>query len=146
MSKENIENTMRDFIKALYATKDIEKALSLCTEDADWVTPQGTFRGKEEFKRYLKWMLDISPDMACTDSGVGIIVNGNKAVYEHLVSGTIQGMQCQVPVMCAYEFSNGRIQHIRTVLDRLGMVKQAAKGWLPKIMVNSIVKQTEKGL
>jgi hypothetical protein len=48
--------------------------------------------------------------------------------------------------MCAYEFTNDKIKEVRTVYDRLLMAKQAAKGWLSKTLVNSIVKQAEKGL
>lgn len=145
MSNENIENIMREFVGALYK-RDLDKALSLCAEDADWVTPEGTYRGREEIKRYWTWVMQINSDLACKDSGIGIIAQGNNAVYEHLVSGTTNRMKYQMPVMCVYEFSDGKIQHIRTVYDRLIVAKQAAKGSLAKWLVNSIVKQAEKGL
>ena len=45
--------------------------------------------------------------------------------------------------MCAYEFSNDKIREVRTVYDRLLIAKQAAKGWLPKTLVNSIVKHAK---
>jgi len=48
--------------------------------------------------------------------------------------------------MCAYEFTDDKIQEVRTVYDRLLIAKQVAKGWLAKRLVNSIVKQAEKGL
>ncbi len=48
--------------------------------------------------------------------------------------------------MCAYEFTDDKIQEVRTVYDRLLLAKQAAKGWLPQMLVKSIVKQAEKGL
>ncbi len=46
--------------------------------------------------------------------------------------------------MCAYEFSDGKIKKVRAVSDRLLMAQQVAKGWLPKMLVNFIVKQAEK--
>ena len=46
--------------------------------------------------------------------------------------------------MCAYEFSDGKIKEVRAAFDRLSLAQQAAKGWLPKMLVNFIVKKMEK--
>jgi hypothetical protein len=48
--------------------------------------------------------------------------------------------------MCAYEFSGDKVQKMRTVDDRLTMLKQAAKGWLEETIVHSLIKRAEKGL
>jgi hypothetical protein len=55
-------------------------------------------------------------------------------------------MRAEVLAMCAWEFNNGKIQRMSTVMDRLSMARQGAKGWLAKWLVNSIVKRAEKGL
>ncbi len=145
MAEEKIAGIMRDFVKSLSA-RDVEKGLSFCTDDAVWVTPMGTFKGKEELKRYMGGMARISPEMKVTDSGIGIVVQGNKAVYEHVISGTFQGQKWEVLAMCAYEFSNDKIKSMRTVFDRLLMAKQSARGWFATRAVNSIVNAMEKGL
>lgn len=145
MSEEKIKSLIRDFIEA-FTKRDVEKALSFFAEDATYVTPWGTFKGKEEIKRFLTWNAKTVTDLTVTDSGIGIMVQGNKAVYEHIIGATMEGMKGEVLAMCAYEFSDEKIQHLRTALDRLSIAKQVAKGWLAKKVVNSVVKRTEKGL
>jgi len=145
MSEEKLESIMRDFLAALGA-RDVEKALSFLAEDAIWALPEGTFRGKEEIRRYMKWGAQSFPDLAYKETGIGIVVRGNKAVYEHVFTGTIQGAKCEWLALCAYEFTGEKIQRLRTVYDRLSMMKQAARGWFGKTIVNSLVGRAEKGL
>ena len=145
MADEKIAVIMRDFIQAL-ERKDLEKALSLCADDVVYVTPEGSFKGKEELKRYLMWFFDVGQNVKVTESGNKIIVQGNRAFYEHIVSATYQGVRTESLVICAYEFSGEKIQQMRTVQDRLLIVKQAVKGWPAKWLVNYIVKRAEKGL
>ena len=145
MSDEQIVNMMRDSFKAM-ENGDVETGISSWAEDGVWITPEGTFQGKEEVKRYLTWMAEFVKDMKITETGNGIIVQGEKAIVEHIISGTIQGKGVEVLAMCAWEFNDGKIQRISTTMDRLSMAKQAAKGWLARWFVNIIVKQAEKGL
>lgn len=145
MTDEKIESIMRDLIKTL-ETGDVEKALSFFAEDGVWVTPNGTFKGKEELRRYLTYSAQSMRDVTITETGNKIIVQGDKAFYEHVIAATIEGNRAEGLAMCAYEFTNDKVQEVRTVYDRLLMAKQAAKGWLAKKIVNSIVKQAEKGL
>jgi len=145
MADEKIAGIMRDFIQAL-EKKDLEKVLSLCTDDAVWVTPDGSFKGKGELRRYLTWFFDVGQNVKVTESGNKIIVQGNRAFYEHIISATIRGVKIEYLAMCAYEFSGEKIQQMRTVHDRLSIAKQAVKGWPAKWLVNSIVKRAEKGL
>ena len=145
MSEEKLERIIRDYVEAL-TKRDAEKMLSFCTEDASWIIPEGTFKGKEELKRYLTWLGQTVPDLTVTNSGIGIMVKENKGVYEHVLAGTIEGTRCEVLAICVYEFSDDKIQNVRTVYDRLSFAKQGAKGWMAKRAVNSIIKHMEKGL
>ena len=143
MTDEKIASIMRDLIKTL-ETGDVEKALSFFAEDGVWVTPNGTFKGKEELRRYLTYSAQSMRDVTVTETGNKIIAQGNKAFYEHVIAATIEGNRAEGLAMCAYEFTNDKVQEVRTVYDRLLMAKQAAKGWLAKNIVNSIVKRAEK--
>ncbi len=134
---------MRDFVQTM-AKGDVEKTLSFFTEDAVWVTPIGTFKGKDELRRHFSADAESMQDMTVTETGNGIIVEGNKAFFEHVIAATVQGRRAEVLTMCAYEFSGGKIKKIRSAFDRLSLAQQAAKGWLPKMLVNFIVKQAEK--
>ena len=145
MAEEKIAGLMRDFVKTM-ATGDVEKTLSFIAEDGVWVNPNGTFRGKEELRRAMTWMAQCMRDMSITECGNGIIVQGSKAFFEHVIAGTMEGQRAEVLAICAYEFRGDKIQEARTTYDRLSLAKQAAKGWLPQKLVNSIIKQAEKGL
>ena len=143
MAKEDIAKTMRDFVQTM-AKGDVEKTLSFFTEDGVFVTPNGTFKGKDEARRALSAEAESMQDMTVTETGNGIIVEGNKAFFEHIIAGTVQGRRAEVLAMCAYEFSDGKIKEVRSAFDRLSQAQQAAKGWLPKMIVNLIVKRAEK--
>ena len=145
MAKEEIISIMRNF-KDAYNKKDIEKLLSLFTEDADWVNPDGIYKGKEEIKNYLKWVFEIVPDQKLIESGVKIIAEEDRAAYEHILEGSFEGMKYQILVLCIYEFKGDKIQHTRAAYDRLSLAKQVAKGPVAKTAVNSIINRMEKGL
>ena len=79
MTEQQIKSIMRDYVKAL-AARDVEKALSFFAEDATLVTPDGTFKGKGELKRYLTWENQVTPELKVTETGIKIIVQGNTGV------------------------------------------------------------------
>jgi len=143
MTNEEIANIMRDFVQTM-AKGDVEKTLSFFTEDGVFVTPNGTFKGKDELRRHLSAEAESMQDRTATETGNGIIVEGNKAFFEHVLGATVQGRRAEFLAMCAYEFSNGKIKEVRATYDRLLIAQQAVKGWLPKMLVNFIVKQSEK--
>lgn len=148
LSEENIAGLVRDFVEA-YARRDVEKMLSFLTEDVEWVQPEGTFKGKEEVKRFLTWHIQSAPVFKIRDAGIGIMVNGNKAVYEHVFEGsTPDGSKYSgIPAITVFEFSGEKIQQQhRLYYDRLSMAKQVAKGWIERMIVGTIVNRWEKGL
>jgi hypothetical protein len=145
MTEEKVASLIREFVTAL--TKgDVDKAISFVAEDATWITPEGTFQGKEEIRRYMNWTNDFVKDMTYTETGIGLMVQGDQAAYEHSFEGTIEGERVNWLAMCGYNISGELIQHMRTTQDRLGVLQQAAQGWLEETMINAIVKRAEKGL
>jgi ketosteroid isomerase-like protein len=145
MADEKVAGIMREFAQTM-AAGDVEKALSYLTDDAVWVTPYGTYKGKEAIKGLLAAMSRNMKDQKCTETGNGIIVQGDKAFFEHVLSGTYQGQKYEFLGMCAYEFSGEKIKNMRTVYDRLLVAQQCAKGWLAKSVVNMVVKQSDKAM
>jgi len=146
MSEEKIESVIRGFVAAI-ENKDVEKVLSFVAEDPVWFGPEGTFKGKEEWKRYLTWMAKVNTDIKFKDVGIGIMVKGNHAVYQYTFEAkATNGMKFEVPGICLYEFKNEKIQQHYAVVDRLLLAKQAAKGTVAKRLVSSIVNRMEKGL
>jgi len=146
MSEEKIESVIRGW-RAAIEKADVEKALTFVAEDAVWVTNEGTFKGKEEWKRYLTWMAKVNTDVKFKDAGIGIMTKGNKAVSQYTMEAkTLDGMKFEVPGICIYEFKNEKIQQHWSVSDRLSIAKQGAKGTVDKRVISAVVNRMEKGL
>jgi len=151
MSEKKIESIVRDFGEA-FVERNVERMLSFFAEDAVWVSPVGTFKGKEGLRRVLTWDTQISPTVKATRCGIGIMVKGNGAVSESVSEGTYEGKKYEVLSITVFEFSNDKIQHIRLFYDKLSVIKQVVmqykgiRGWFAKRLVNSIAKRAEKGL
>jgi ketosteroid isomerase-like protein len=101
MSEEKIVSVIRDFVEAI-VKQDVEKTLSFLTDDVAWVQPEGTFKGKGEVKRLLTWLPKSFwySQIKVRDAGVGILVKGNKAVYEQIIEGmSAHGRTYEAPVI-----------------------------------------------
>lgn len=145
MPEEKIAGIMREYVKTM-ADGDAEKTISYLTEDVVWVTPYGAYKGKEAVKQNVAAMARNMKDMKVTETGNGIIVQGDKAFFEHVLSATYQGQKIEFLAMCAYEFSGDKIKNMRSVYDRLYIARQAVKGWPARPIVNMIVRQSEKAM
>lgn len=145
MSEEKIASIVKEFIDA-FVKKDIEKALSFFTEDASWTGNEGTFKGKSELKRYMTWSVKLAPDLKITEAGIGLLVKGNIAVHEFDEEATYEGKKYEMRAVAICEFKGEKIQNLRTISDRLMILKQTVKGWMATRTVNSIVNGMEKGL
>ena len=112
-----------------------------------WHAPEGEFKGKDEIRRYLTRNTSARfGDQKFEDTGIGIVVKGNKAVYEWFWEATIEGTRIRNPGVCLYQFSDGKCVYHRAIYDRLSGAKQGATGFIAKGVVNSIVDESEKGL
>ncbi len=145
MAENKKEKAIRDLVDAL-EKKDVERALAFFTDDATWTNSEGVFKGREEIRKYILWLLDVITDLTFTDDGVGIIVEGNKAVYQHFYVGTNEGNRIKVNGVCTYQFDGDKCSKHFSTNDRLSIAKQAATGFFAGIAVNTIVKRIEKGL
>jgi len=94
---------------------DINSALSFFTDDAVWTNPKGIFTGKQELKKYINWLFKTVSGMKFIDSGVGIIVQKNKGIYQHIFRCTIRGSRIQVPTFCTYLFNGKRCKIHNTI-------------------------------
>jgi predicted ester cyclase len=140
---EDKATIMREFVKAM-AAGEVDKALSCFADDAVSVSPGGTYKGKAEIRRDIETMAKNFKNMNVTEAGNGIIVQGDKAFFEHVLSGTYQGKKFEFLAMCAYEFSSDKIKNVRSVYDRLLIAKQVVSGWPATSIVNMVVRNMEK--
>ncbi len=136
-----IEVLMRDCLKAMQDGKKNEAA-EFFTEDGVWVTPFGTFTGREEIKHFLDWQ-NKTMEWSVHKAGNDIIISKNKAFYEHEIKATVEGKDVELCAMCAWEFDDDqKVTEVRTVYDRFSTLEQAATG-VGKFLVNQIGKKFE---
>jgi ketosteroid isomerase-like protein len=145
MPEEQMAGIMREFVKAM-AAGEVDKTLSFFADDGVSVTPYGTYQGKDAIRRNLTAMAANMKDMKVTETGNGIITQGNKAFFEHILSGTYQGKKFEMLAMCAYEFFGDKIKNVRSVYDRLLTAQQVVSGWPARPLVNMVVRQSEKAM
>ena len=94
---------------------DVNRAISFFTDDAVWYNPKGIFKGKKELKEYMTWLFKTVSGMKFVDDGVGIIVQGNKGVFQHIFECTIKGSKIKVPTFCTYLFNGQKCKIHRTI-------------------------------
>jgi hypothetical protein len=143
MADEKIAGIMRGFVQAM-AAGDADKAVSYVTDDAQYITPMGTFKSKAAIRNNIEAMARNMQNMAVKECGNGIITEGNRAFFEHMLSGTFQGNKFEFLAMCAYEFAGDKIKGMRTTYDRLAVAQQSVKSWPASSFINMVVKQSEK--
>lgn len=145
MSEGNHASMIRELADA-YEKGDLNKMLSLFTDDITFINPFGTFEGKAEAERFLGWNLKNVKTEKINEEGIGIIVQGDKAFYDHRVFCKIDDDHAEFLAMSSFEFSNGKIKLWRQLFDRLSIAEQAASGFLPQKAVGAIVREARKGL
>ncbi len=143
MSEEKIENAIRDMVDAL-EKNDVDGVVSFFADDAVWHAPEGEYKGKEEIKRYATWLL--RGDVKLEDTGIGLVVKDDKAVYEHIWEATYEGNRIREPAVCVYEFSDGKCVYHRSISDRISIGQQAATGFIETRLVKAVVDRLERGL
>jgi len=142
--EQTIIDTMRDFTRVL-AKGDTDKAISFFTEDAVWITPNGTFSDLEGITQYIKWMKSNIADQTITETGIGVSAKANTGIYEHVISGITKGKKWDALAICIYDFQDKKIKSIRMVYDRLNVAHQVTTG-IAKTAVGNILREMEKGL
>ncbi len=111
---KDLEIAVRDYVDAL-EKNDMERALSFFTEDAIWYNPKGIYNGKKEIKEYLTWLFKVVLEMQFIHDGVGIIVQKDKGVFQHILSCTVKGSKMKVPTFCTYLFDGKQCRVHKTI-------------------------------
>jgi uncharacterized protein len=144
MTDQQIKDAIRGFIKSSSTGGDTKQALTFFADDAEWETPQGTFKGIAQIEKFMTW-LNKTAENKITETGMGIIVEGDTGVIEHKLSGTFNGRKWESPAVCIYEFKNGKIARLRAFYDVLSQAQQVTKG-VSRWVVNMVVNASQKGL
>jgi uncharacterized protein (TIGR02246 family) len=145
MTDEKIVGIMRDWFEA-WSAGDAEKLAACFNDDAVWTDPYGTYQGKGAIRAKLTAMCRNFKDMQITETGNGVMVQGDKAFVEHVLSGVYLGKKFEMLALCAWEFSGDKVKNMRSVYDRLLTAQQVVSGWPARPLVNMVVKQSEKAM
>ena len=145
MTDEKIAGIMRDWAKE-WSAGDAEKLAAYFDDDAVWTDPYGTYQGKAAIRAKLTTMCRNFKDMKVTETGNGIIVQGDKAFFEHVLTGVYQGKKYEMLALCAWEFNGEKVKNMRSAYDRLLIAQQVVSGWPAKPIVNMVVKQSVKAM
>ena len=145
MPDETIKNIIRDFVQA-FLDEDADRVLQYVTDNVIWSSPDSTLNGKAGLKKYVEWLREANPEVGIKESGLGIIVDGDKAFAEQILSGIHHGKKWETLALCAYEFNGGKIKAIRTVYDRLFIARQVSRGLIVKKAMKKLAGAFGRGL
>lgn len=146
MDSVEAKKTIRNILEA-FNRKDITTMLSYYTDDVTFIRSEGTFKGKEEVRRYYTWAFSNWEKLTLIEKD--IIVEGEKAVLEFVQEGTSSirfGKRLSLLCLDLFVFNDGKVQEVHICHDRLLIAKQLASGWFEKTIINSVINQMEKGL
>jgi ketosteroid isomerase-like protein len=140
------KKTIRNILEA-FNRKDITTMLSYYTDDVTFIRSEGTFKGKEEIKKYYTWAFSNWEKLTLIEKD--IIVEGDKAVLEFVQEGTsLRRIGKRLSLLCLdlFVFKEGKVQEVHICHDRLLIAKQLSDGWFENTVVNGVINTLEKGL
>jgi hypothetical protein len=128
MSEENFE-LIRRVIPALN-DRDIDRYLSCCTEDVQlqpaWSSVQGDYDGPDGIRRFFSDLGDAFPDFRLeiedlepvrTTRVLALLRVHAPSRASGLAAGQPEGT-VGTPTATIYDFADGKIEHIRVIMDR----------------------------
>jgi len=144
LSVEENRKIAWDFHAALN-NRDVDKALSLFTDDASWIVmPGATIYTKQDIRKYLEKMMRNFPKFIVRDIHPPV-VSGDMVTHEYVHEVRItDGREAHIPAVVVMELRNGKIVQVRHYMDKLEGAKQTARGFFEKRAVAGIVKQVEE--
>jgi ketosteroid isomerase-like protein len=86
-----------------------------------YVSPEGTFKGRQELKRYFTCLLGQYSEMKLNETG--LYVDGDVVAHEYVVEATTKAGEGSAPCMAILEIKDGKVQRIRNYYDRLGVAR-----------------------
>jgi hypothetical protein len=128
MSEENFE-LIRRVITALN-DRDIDAYLTCCTEDVRlqpaWSTVEGDYEGPDGIRRFFSDLGDTLPDFRLEIEDLEPVRTTRVLALLRVhatsrASGIAAGQQegtVGIPTATIYDFADGKIEHIRVIMDR----------------------------
>ena len=146
MSVEENKTMLQRIWEEAFNNSDIEIIDDLYGSDFIYHGPGGyEIKGKEGLKKLIIMLHENFTDLHFTIDD--LIAEGDKVVSVWTMQGKYKGNKQVInPGMIVSHLVEGKITEDWEIYDRLSVAQQVAPGWIAKVMVNSIVKQTTKEL
>ena len=144
MESVELHSVIQNILEA-FNKKDLTRMLSFFADDLIFIRPEGTFKGKEEIKRFYTWMYSNYSEIRLTEKD--FIVEGNKAVVELVSEGASArggNKKQRIQALTLFEFRNGKVQQVNDYYNQLLIAQQLAIGWFEKTIVNAVVNRMHK--
>jgi len=142
MSMKDRKDVVRKLARA-FARNNVEKVISLCTEDVTIIDPVGTLKGSEGVRLWMNRIFNRFPKTAIKITR--LIGEKNRIVKEYLFEGTTpEGVTVSLPAVGIYEFRGKKVQKLTQFYDTLTIAQRVVKGWLEKRAINSIINQLKR--
>lgn len=126
---------------------DLKKIDELIAPDVVFESAYGIFHGLEEFKRYLTWTNQRIRDMELVKTGVGMMGEGNRVVFEGSLIGKMYEIEIRTPIFISIIFDEiGRAKRIHQLMDRLSFPQQVATQEPYKSKVKDLVDTVQRGI
>ena len=142
-----------DEYMAAYVARDIDRLMTMFADDAEVTAAPGTLHGKDAIRKFYEWDARLSPTASVRDDGIGVLVSGQTAVCERVISLTYQGIPYEEEAATIFEFDDaGKIRRQRSYYDKLALMNRIAsrypgiQGRIFRRMTGYLVAQGRKGL
>lgn len=126
---EAVRHATLDEWSAANVARDVERMTACFAPDAMIQPPEGTYRGIDAIRAYLRWFTTRVPSVEYEDRGFGRQLVGDIAVWEGIQRGVDgDGIRFEVPMLAAFEFDEaGKISRMVSGLNQWTLVEQGAE-------------------
>lgn len=144
-----IEATINEYWAAFEAL-DADRATACFAEDAELLTPDGTYVGREAVRAWLHWAFSVVTEARMEECGLGSTVAGNRQFVEYReVAVTTDGLHYDMHSMVAAEFNaSGEYQRVSWLPDQWQLIRQIdqqTRG-LRRLLVHPVLEKIEAAM
>jgi ketosteroid isomerase-like protein len=148
MSLKQSPEKIRKHAKALddaIERRNMEEVMSYFCDDCEIEVLGIKLTGREGIRKAFGWIYKYLPDMALIP--ITIMVDGNTFFEEFIVKTKVKGgKEIQVKQAEVLIYEDYKVKSLRLYFDRLELAEAFVSSAVERVMVNQIIKASQKGL